>query len=103
MLQGGRAASNPPAAVEILRQSPWFDAAWYTARYPDVVASGLSPEVHFLVIGAANAMDPSPMFDTGYYLERNPDVAKSGQNPLLHFIQFGEAEGRLPAPGESKR
>lgn len=103
MLQGGRAPSNPPAAVEILRQSPWFDAAWYTARYPDVVASGLSPEVHFLVIGAANAMDPSPMFDTGYYLERNPDVAKSGQNPLLHFIQFGEAEGRLPAPGESKR
>ncbi len=38
-------------SVERLEQSPWFDADWYGAQYPDVAWSGMSPEVHYLRLG----------------------------------------------------
>lgn len=95
-LGGGNAAGGHElgSVVALLRQSRWFDADWYVAKYDDVVPSGLAPEVHFLVHGGPEGRDPSPEFDARFYLESNPDVSASGQNPLLHFIRHGEAEGR---------
>lgn len=95
-LGGGSASAGHEigSAVALLRQSRWFDADWYVAKYDDVLPSGLAPEVHFLVHGGIDVRDPSPEFDTRFYLASNPDVSASGQNPLLHFIRHGEAEGR---------
>ena len=98
---GGRhsgASSYVGSSLELLRRSHWFDAEWYVSQYQDVASSGLAPEAHYLVRGAAEARNPSPGFDTGHYLASNPDVAGAGGNPLLHFIQHGEAEGRSPMP-----
>lgn len=85
-----------------LHLSAYFNPAWYCQRYPDVVASGYSPEQHFLEFGAVLRRSPSPEFDTDWYLRRYPDVAASGMNPLLHFLRYGCAEGRAPRelPGE---
>jgi len=78
-----------------IEKSEWFDAEWYTARYPDVSLSGLSPVDHYLNIGEALGRQSGPYFDAGYYLHYNPDVAKAGISPLLHFIRYGQQEGRV--------
>lgn len=39
-----------------------FDGAWYCQRYPDVAASGVAPELHYLRFGRFELRDPSPDF-----------------------------------------
>lgn len=89
---------HPPASnrreLEFLRASGWFDADWYLARYPDVLAAGVDPLAHFDAFGWKEARDPGPRFDTAWYLRANPDVAAAGVNPLLHFLEHGLVEGR---------
>lgn len=79
-----------------------FDAAYYTAVYPDVVASGREAFEHFMTHGWREGRDPTPAFSVARYLLLNPDVASAGVNPFVHHILFGEAEGRAvtgePAP-----
>ena len=64
-------ASTPEAdlaeAVAVIRNSKLFDEAWYTATYPDIQASGLDPIEHYVVIGAAQGLNPHPLFDTVFY------------------------------------
>ena len=36
----------------------WFDPAYYLDAYPDVVASGLNPFLHYLIYGRAEGRDP---------------------------------------------
>lgn len=48
------------AAVEELRASLGFDAAWYLAAYPDVAEAGLDPALHYLGAGAAEGRAPRP-------------------------------------------
>lgn len=88
--------------IKHLHHSNHFNPTWYSQRYPDVAASGYSPEQHFLELGAALRRSPSAEFDTHWYLRRYPDVAASGMNPLLHYLRHGRAEGRAPRelPGE---
>lgn len=45
--------------IATLEASGQFDAAWYTRRYPDVVASGMSPAAHFLWLGERLGRSPS--------------------------------------------
>ncbi len=85
-------------AVREIGASGLFDADWYRAEYPDVVASKLDPVTHFVRHGAPEGRRPSPYFDTAFYLARNPDVATSGVNPFLHYLRSGAAEGRDPNP-----
>ncbi|WP_300274758.1 glycosyltransferase family A protein [Halomonas sp.] len=82
--------------TELLEHSPWFDAEWYRAEYPDVALAGLEPAAHYLRLGEALGRRPSPGFDSAWYLAEYPDVARAGVSPLLHFIAHGEQEGRLP-------
>lgn len=79
-----------------LADSPWFDAEWYQARYPDVAMSGMAPEHHYLTLGEGWGRRPGPEFDPVWYLDEYTDVARAGISPLLHFIRHGEGEGRLP-------
>jgi hypothetical protein len=87
--------------VELIEGSPYFDAAWYLAEYPDVLEAGYSPAEHYLHHGAAEGRDPGPNFSTAYYLRNAPDIAEAGMNPLVHFAQYGKAEGRLPSAIDS--
>jgi len=84
--------------AQIVRASGLFDAAYYTARYPDVAESGLVPLMHFVLHGAFEGRSPNPLFDTAYYLRRNPDVAAAGINPLVHYRRRVAVERRNPHP-----
>ena len=88
--------SQERAALALLRASPIFDAAWYTATYGDVAEAGTDPALHYLRDGAAELRDPGPYFSTRYYLAAYPDVAAEKLNPLLHYLAGGAAEGRNP-------
>ena len=81
--------------IKTLRTSELFDAEWYSAQYRDVALLDLTPEEHYLRIGAQLMRDPSPLFSTGYYLDANSDVAGGGMNPLLHYLYHGHKEKRL--------
>jgi glycosyltransferase involved in cell wall biosynthesis len=76
-----------------------LDAAWYLHQYPDVVASGIDPLVHYLSFGWMDGRDPSPLFSTGHYLRENPDVESALVNPLVHYLREGWREGRSPFSG----
>jgi|GEM_PF-1941274 len=82
------------AAASLVKNSGFFDEAWYCGQHRDVATSGLAPVLHYLCIGAARMSDPGPNFKSVAYLTANPDVAVAGDNPLLHYIVNGKAEGR---------
>ena len=84
----------PARDIETIRQSAFFDAAWYLAQYPDVAALDMDPAEHYLWLGAQLGRKPSPRFDGQAYLAANPDVAVTGVNPLLHYETIGRSEGR---------
>lgn len=71
-----------------------FDAGWYLAQYPDVVASGMDPFQHYDQYGWKERRNPSETFDTRFYLETHSDVEESGVNPLLHWVRHGRLENR---------
>lgn len=88
-------------AWKILRRPtdhPLFDSAFYLDKYPDVVASGDDPFMHFMRYGVAERRNPNIMFDVGWYIDQYPDVASSGTNPIFHYHKFGYAELRDPHP-----
>jgi len=73
-----------------LRASSLFDGAWYLRTYPEVVATGLSPALHYLRHGVAEQRDPGPEFSTKHYLGRHPLVARTKTNPLLNHLRTGQ-------------
>lgn len=75
-----------------------FDNNFYLTNYPDILAAGLDPVLHYLDMGWQEHRDPSPSFSTRFYLKTNPDVIATGVNPFVHFLQSGQAEGRPGAP-----
>ena len=103
------AAEVPQAAAEqrldrdtanarIILHSPLFDAAWYMRHHPEVRASGLSPELHYITFGGLNGLAASAQFDSAEYLQRYDDVRGTGINPLVHYLLFGKAELRKIKP-----
>lgn len=86
------------AQIAVIRESAWFDAAWYLKTYPDVREAGLEPATHFHNFGWKEARNPGPHFNTGWYLRANPDVAAAGIDPLSHYLEHGAREGRHPFP-----
>ena len=88
--------------VSLLKESGFFDSAWYTEQYEDVKRLGIDPAEHYLTFGAKMLRDPSVKFSTRSYLLANPDVAQTDINPLVHFLKFGQEEGRVPMPAASR-
>ncbi|APE45688.1 hypothetical protein BOO69_19215 (plasmid) [Sulfitobacter alexandrii] len=86
--------------VQIIEDSPLFDAAWYRRVYPDAQLYDRSAAHHYAVYGGTIGRDPGPDFCTAAYLARYPEVAEAGHNALWHYELFGRAEGRevLPSP-----
>jgi len=79
------------------RPSPWFDAAWYLGRNPDVGLSGLHPLAHYILFGAREGRNPNAHFATRWYLESHPDAARH-PTPLDHYVSLGAARLADPAP-----
>jgi O-antigen biosynthesis protein len=81
--------------VRLLYATGAFDAAYYARTYPDVVASGLDPALHYWRIGADEERDPSAMFSSAIYRSRHAELPPS-ENPLLHAILTGQiADGSI--------
>ncbi|MCL3837901.1 hypothetical protein [Aeromicrobium duanguangcaii] len=81
------ATTQEIADARELRASALFDGAWYLRAYPDVVATGLSPALHYLRLGATEGKDPGPEFSTKRYLAKHPLVARRQANPLLNHLR----------------
>lgn len=98
-------ASGPLQHAALVRDSEFFDADWYLARYPDVAADAhfaAAPHEHYLLHGGLEGRHPSPAFDSAYYLERHADVAAAGINPLVHYLRHGRSEGRGIHPADEE-
>jgi hypothetical protein len=90
-------AMSQAEKVAAISGSPYFDAAWYCAKYPDAARSGIDPAEHYLQSPAADMRQPSLLFDPQYYtVEQSPEIQESGTNPLLHYVLIGEELGRKP-------
>lgn len=108
-LAAQEAHAGPPADTDgrdqanarIIAASGFFDAEWYAAKYPGVLASGLAPELHYVRHGGAKGWSPSPGFDAADYLAKHKDVRQTGMNPLLHYIAFGKSEARKVRPADA--
>ena len=87
-----------PKQLAMLEATPFFDADWYLAQYPDVAKSGIKPAEHFIKFGAIDGRHPSSQFSTDFYLTHYKDVAASGQHPLLPYLRHGLAEQRKTQP-----
>ena len=85
-------ATEAEAAAASFRASSLFDAALYGDRLP----RGISPPLHYAVVGERLGWRPSRQFDPIFYLERYPDVFAAGLSPLVHFEQSGRNEARQP-------
>jgi Ca2+-binding RTX toxin-like protein len=88
--------------------NPFFDAAYYLARNPDVGAAGYTlatAEQHYLRYGAAESLTgstraPNAWFDAKAYLAAYPDLAANGltaATALSHYLTYGLSENRSPA------
>lgn len=101
-----------------------FDAAYYAAQNPDVVAAiGNNPvalELHYNTFGVREGRRANLSmtnkdsdivglneFDAAYYAEQNPDVAAIYGTDVLslytHYLNFGVAEGRAPSKEAEKK
>lgn len=97
------AASAPPppdpailADIALVRASKLFDAAWYIATTPELLAGEpLDPVCHYVLVGSLRGADPGPWFNTASYLEAHPQAAEDGACPLVHALRSGEAERML--------
>lgn len=93
---------QPPAGfaerVQAIKESAHFDETYYGTAYPDVVAVGIDPAIHYLMEGYREGRDPSRYFSTEFYLKAYPDVAAADVNPLEHFLGYGQREGRRCSP-----
>jgi glycosyltransferase involved in cell wall biosynthesis len=85
----------------ILRSSPFFDAEWYKAQYPDVALSGMDAAEHYLRYGFRLGRDPGPDFSTLFFQLALPSLAKS-RDPLTQVESVIAETGTFPQPEASK-
>lgn len=71
-----------------------FDAAYYYAHNPDVLAAGQDAMQHYLSFGAAQGRAPNAIFDTNLYRTLYADA---GSDPLAQYVQSGAASSRDPS------
>ncbi len=82
------------AGIESVRESEFFDSAWYLETYPEVARAGWDPAEHYFLYGASERRNPGPDFNSAWYSDRYSDVDAFGVNPLLHYLHHGRGEGR---------
>jgi glycosyltransferase involved in cell wall biosynthesis len=81
----------------IVAASRLFDASWYQLAYPETLAAGTDPILHFVTVGVKKGWRPQLLFDPIYYKSRY-QAATDFRNPLVHYIQEGELQSARPHP-----
>ena len=108
------------AAPVVMPDGSSFDAEFYAAENPDVVAAYGSDNadlmyVHYVTSGKKegrlpyagadiNSQAAQTNFDVEFYAANNPDVVAAygcdnAYLMYLHYVMFGQKEGRLPYAG----
>lgn len=95
---GSSRAERKAALADKVRRSGLFDPAWYSARYPDVVAEGIDPALHYALHGGGEGRWPHPLFHGDFYLAEHRAQCGPGLNALIHFLDQGAAAGLSPNP-----
>ena len=90
------------AHLELLRGSVLWDPAWYLRSYPDVVALGEDPALHFIRHPYYPVRQPSERFDVRQYLIDHPDAVEQRISPLVHFLLTPESLGADAYPPKSR-
>ncbi|MDE2006335.1 MAG: glycosyltransferase [Rhodospirillales bacterium] len=90
------------------RVSPWFDPAWFLARYPEQAEALARGEAkgalhRYLALAASDRLDPLEWFSEEFYLARHPDIAEAvaagtWRSGYQHFLHHGAFERRQPSP-----
>lgn len=83
---------NEKRQIEIVKDSPLFDAKWYLAQNQDVKAQKIGAAKHYVKYGWKEGRNPSPDFDGNAYLNTYPDIRNVC--PLVHYILNGRDEKR---------
>ena len=82
-----------------IKNSGFFDEAFYLKQNPDVESANVDPLLHFIRYGAKEGRSPSAMFDLPRYLSDNPRVDPLTVNPLLDWLDLcvtGQREAPKP-------
>lgn len=77
-----------------------FDATFYLANNPDLVAAGVNSSTawsHYDTYGWHEGRDPNALFSTSTYLSHYSDVSAANIDPLTHYETTGWTEGRDPS------
>ena len=77
---------NEKRQIEIVKNSPLFDAKWYLAQNPDVKAKKIGAAKHYVKYGWKEGRNPSPDFDTEEYLAEYPELEEKNWCPLFHYM-----------------
>jgi hypothetical protein len=105
-IRHGKAEGRSPAAdrswctKDYSHLAPFFDEAWYNARY-DLQASDVGGLRHYVEQGARAYYSPSEAFDESFYRAFYKDIREAVRSGVFisgfeHFVLAGRLEGRLP-------
>ena len=83
---------TPPTVIQT--EAQMFDAAYYLAHNPDVLAAHIDPLWHYENFGWSEGRDPSASFSEAKYYTAYADVKAAHIDPLWHYANYGQVEGR---------
>ncbi|PPL18261.1 hypothetical protein UN63_01760 [Oceanisphaera arctica] len=87
-------------SIDLIQQSSWFSADWYSQNYTDLLKSTIDPALHYYHYGAAEGRDPGPAFSASGYVA----CYSSSKDPITyrealpHFLSIGHEQGYKPCP-----
>jgi GT2 family glycosyltransferase len=81
--------------LEIIVKSNLFDRDFYTSNYRSYLeATRLSPEEHFVIIGAKLGLNPNSEFNIEEYIKNNPTLSNLHINPFVHYLAQGAQKSK---------
>ncbi len=78
---------------EALLMEPYFDAAFYAKRYPDVAGAQGGPLAHFVAHGQHEGRLPNKTFSYDFYGKAYGHLLAAGESPFLHYVRTGGPPG----------
>ena len=95
-LDGLPVPSIPDDLIKLVRNSEWFDEAWYLRRNTDVAECHMDAVSHYLLYGAGEGRGPGPDFQDDAYRGHCKLAQNNPYPPLLHFLKSGQRLGYSP-------
>ena len=77
---------NEKRQIEIVKNSPLFDAKWYLAQNTDVKNQKIGAAKHYVKYGWKEGRNPSLDFNTEEYLAEYPELRVKNWCPLFHYM-----------------